>query len=115
MHLNILYAVDRLQVLHHLEGITIQTPNSESEKALMLALSKFNAVMENAFEELAPHKICAYIYELANDFNHFYHEVKILSEENEEKKKGYLALLMLTRDVLESCIHVLGFTSPERM
>lgn len=69
----------------------------------MLALSKFNAVMENAFEELAPHKICAYIYELANDFNHFYHEVKILSEENEEKKKGYLALLMLTRDVLESC------------
>ena len=98
-----------------LEGITIQTPNSESEKALMLALSKFNAVMENAFEELAPHKICAYIYELANDFNHFYHEVKILSEENEEKKKGYLALLMLTRDVLESCIHVLGCTSPERM
>ena len=52
---------------------------------------------------------------LDNDFNHFYHEVKILSEENEEKKKGYLALLMLTRDVLESCIHVLGFTSPERM
>lgn len=98
-----------------LEDISIQVPNGESEKALMLALSRFNAVMENAFEELAPHKICAYIYELANDFNHFYHEVKILSEENEEKKKGYLALLLLTRDVLESCIHVLGFTSPERM
>ncbi len=98
-----------------LQDVSIQVPNGESEKALMLALSRFNAVMENAFEELAPHKICAYIYELANDFNHFYHEVKILSEENEEKKKGYLALLMLTRDVLESCIHVLGFTSPERM
>ena len=98
-----------------LEDISIQVPNGESEKALMLALSRFNAVMENAFEELTPHKICAYIYELANDFNHFYHEVKILSEENEEKKKGYLALLLLTRDVLESCIHVLGFTSPERM
>ena len=98
-----------------LQDVSIQVPNGESEKALMLALSRFNAVMENAFEELAPHKICAYIYELANDFNHFYHEVKILSEENEEKKKGYLALLILTRDVLESCIHVLGFTSPERM
>lgn len=98
-----------------LEGISIQMPGGESEKSLMLALSRFNAVMENAFEELAPHKICAYIYELANDFNHFYHEVKILSEESEEKKKGYLALLMLTRDVLENCIHVLGFTSPERM
>ena len=98
-----------------LQDVSIQVPNGESEKALMLALSRFNAVMENAFEELAPHKICAYIHELANDFNHFYHEVKILSEENEEKKKGYLALLLLTRDVLESCIHVLGFTSPERM
>lgn len=98
-----------------LQDVSIQVPNGESEKALMLALSRFNEVMENAFEELAPHKICAYIYELANDFNHFYHEVKILSEENEEKKKGYLALLLLTRDVLESCIHVLGFTSPERM
>ena len=86
-----------------------------SEKALMLQLSKYNEVIENGFAETAPHKICQYIYELANDFNHFYHEVKILSEENEEKKKGYLALLMLTRDVLESCIHVLGFTSPERM
>ena len=81
----------------------------------MMVIGRFPAMVRNAYEELAPHKICAYIYELANDFNHFYHEVKILSEENEEKKKGYLALLMLTRDVLESCIHVLGFTSPERM
>ena len=98
-----------------LEQIRIHAPVSGSEKALMLAVSRFNAVMENAFEEIAPHKICSYIYELANEFNRFYHEVKILSEEDEERKKGYLALLMLTRDVLENCIHVLGFESPERM
>ena len=59
----------------------------------MLVLSRFNAMMENAYEEKAPHKICAYIYELANAFNGFYHETKILAEEDEEKKKGYLALL----------------------
>ena len=62
----------------------IRKPSGSSEKALMLVLSRFNSVMQNAFDELAPHKICAYIYDLANEFNHFYHETKILSEENEE-------------------------------
>ncbi len=81
----------------------------------MLALVKYNEMMENAYEELAPHKICAYIYDLANAFNHFYHETKILAEENEAKKQGYIALLILTKKVLESCIDVLGFEAPERM
>ena len=98
-----------------LEGITIQTPNSESEKALMLALSKFNAVMENAFEELAPHKICAYIYELANAFNSFYHDTKILSEEDQAVKDSYIGLITLTRRTLEICIGLLGIEAPERM
>ena len=64
--------------------------------------------MENAFEEKAPHKICAYIYELANEFNHFYHETKILSEQDEARKASYLALLDLVREVLETCIDLLG-------
>ena len=81
----------------------------------MLELVKYNEVMETAFEELAPHKICAYIYDLANAFNHFYHETKILSEENEAVKKSYIALLILAKEVLESCIDVLGFEAPERM
>ena len=98
-----------------LKDVRIHAPVTASEKALMLVVSRFNAVMENAFDEIAPHKICSYIYERANEFNRFYHEVKILSEEDEERKRGYLALLVLTRDVLESCIHVLGFESPERM
>ena len=85
------------------------------EKDLMMEISKFNAVMNNAFEELAPHKICAYIYDLANAFNRFYHETKILSEEDKEKQAGFIALLLLTCDVLNTCIDVLGFSSPERM
>lgn len=93
----------------------IGKPASESEKALMLELTKFNSVMENAFEEIAPHKICSYIYDLANMFNRFYHETKILSEENEEQKASWIQLLVLTRDVLERCIDVLGFSAPERM
>ena len=81
----------------------------------MLEVAKFNSVMEGAYEELAPHKICAYIYDLSNAFNRFYHETKILSEENEERKAGYIALLSITKRVLETCIDVLGFEAPERM
>ena len=97
------------------KGLKVNQQSGESEKALMLALVKYNEMMENAYEELAPHKICAYIYDLANAFNHFYHETKILAEENEAKKQGYIALLILTKKVLESCIDVLGFEAPERM
>lgn len=96
-------------------GELLRNAGSEAEKSLMLSLSGFNAMMETAYVETAPHKVCAYIYELANAFNRFYHETKIVTEENQEKKNSYLALLLLTRDVLETCIDVLGFSAPERM
>ena len=98
-----------------LDGLTIRPAENEYEKALMLQVLKFNDVFGAVYEETAPHKLCAYIYELANEFNKFYHETKILSEEDEEKKAGYIALLILTRRVLETCIDLLGFEAPERM
>ncbi len=88
---------------------------NDAEKSLMLELVTFNAMMESAYEETAPNKVCAYIYNLANAFNHFYHETKILTEEDPVKKEGWIALLVLTRDILETCIDVLGFKAPERM
>ena len=94
---------------------SIIAADSDNEKELMLALSRFNATIENAFLDTAPHKICAYIYELANAFNGFYHGTKILAEENEEVKKSYIALLVLTKEVLEKCIDMLGFSAPDRM
>ncbi len=93
----------------------IKAPVNDSEKQLMMALAKYNASVEAACDEYAPHKICAYIYDLANAFNHFYHETKILAEEDTSKKAGWIALLTLTRDVLETAIDLLGFSAPERM
>ena len=93
----------------------ILVPAGESENALMLALTGFNSMIQQAFEELAPHKICSFIYDLANDFNHFYHETKILSEEDADRKRSYIELLDLTREVLETSIDLLGFAAPERM
>lgn len=98
-----------------LDGLTIIPAVSCSEKALMLEAAKYNDVIETAYTELAPHKICAYIYDLANAFNKFYHETKILTEEDEVQKESYIGLLVLTKEVLESCIDVLGFEAPERM
>ena len=93
----------------------IPAAENDSQKTLELVLARFNGVLENAFDELAPHKVCAYIYELANAFNKFYHETKILGEEDEEKRAGLVAVLQLTKRVLETCIDVLGFEAPERM
>lgn len=93
----------------------IERPANEYEKALMLSLAQFNAVIEGAYEEIAPHKICAFIYELANTFNRFYHETKILTEEDEKQQASWIALLNLTKEVLETSIDLLGFSAPERM
>lgn len=95
--------------------LEILAPTGQAQKQMMMQLTGFNAMMESACEETAPHKVCAFIYDLANAFNHFYHETQILSEKDEAQKKSLIALLLLTRDVLEDCIHVLGFEAPEKM
>lgn len=119
----ILYTIVRIKSIlnkyaaegKELAGLRIAAAKSDGEKALMLEAAKYNDVMAASYEELAPHKICAYIYDLANAFNRFYHETKILAEEEEETKKSYLALLLLVKEILEACIDVLGFEAPERM
>ena len=119
----ILYTIVRIKsILNRYEQENKDTENgeileaaNESEKVLMLALTGFPAVVEGAFEEKAPHKVCSYIYELANAFNRFYHETKILSEEDERQKASWIQVLLLTRKVLETSIDLLGFSAPERM
>ena len=93
----------------------IEAPVNASHKALMKAVAGFNAEIMNAYEDCAPHKICAYIYDLSNAFNSFYHENHILTEENEELKKSFLALLELVGRILETCVDLLGFEVPDRM
>ena len=107
--------LSKYQEEHNICDLEIQDAQSEYEKALMLETAKFNDVMDTVYAEKAPHKLCAYIYDLANAFNKFYHDTKILSEENEKKKQGYIALLKLTKEVLEVCIDLLGFEAPKRM
>ncbi|MGN0506617.1 MAG: arginine--tRNA ligase [Lachnospiraceae bacterium] len=86
-----------------------------SEIDLMLTAAKFNDVIAHVYQEIAPHKLCQYIYDMANAFNSFYHENKIMSEENKEKQGEWIALITLVLRLLEICTDLLGFEAPERM
>ncbi len=97
------------------EAVMLCDPSGESEKSLMLTVSRFSDAIETAYRELAPYKICQYIYDLSNDLNHFYHETKIIDEEREEKQKGWIALLKLVKQFLECGIDLLGFSAPDKM
>ena len=97
------------------EDTKLLAPANESETGVYLTLSRFADMMETAYIELAPHKICQYIYEISNVFNGFYHDTKILAEQDKERKESYISLISLTKDILLSCIDLLGIECPERM
>lgn len=101
------------------EGIVltkkILEPFGDTERDLMLKLSKFNEVVELSFKDRAPNKICDYIYDLSNLFNKFYHDNRIIAEENLEKKMSWLNLITLTKNVLEAGLDLLGIEAPEKM
>ncbi len=97
------------------EQLPIQVPANPFAKDLMLAITKFGPAMESALKASAPNLICAYIYELAGAANKFYHETRILTEDDETLKAGYISLMGLTKQVLETCISILGFSAPDKM
>ncbi|MCR5669916.1 MAG: arginine--tRNA ligase [Butyrivibrio sp.] len=119
----ILYTIVRIKSIlkkYETEGglvkdAKLDDPDSPAMKDLMLGLTRFADAVEGAARDLAPNRICAYIYELSNSFNSFYHGTKILSETDENKKSSYIALLSTTLKVLETGIDLLGFSAPERM
>jgi arginyl-tRNA synthetase len=97
------------------ESLPIAEPANDYAKDLMLCISRFAPAMEAALSNSAPNLICAYIYELAGFANKFYHETPILKEADETLKAGYIALMGLTKRILETCIYLLGFSAPEKM
>ena len=97
------------------EHLPIQAPANSEAKDLMLSITKFGPTLETALANSAPNQICAYIYDLAGCVNKFYHETPILKEEDETVKAGHIALIGLAKNILETCIGLLGFSAPEKM
>ena len=115
----ILYTVVRIKSILNRYGawehLEMAPAANEWAQDLMLSITKFGPTLESALKTLSPNLICAYIYELSGAVNKFYHETRILTEENEELKAGYIALIGLAKRVLETCIDILGFAAPEKM
>ena len=118
----ILYTVVRIKSILRKAGADSEEiggkmldPCNDTERDLMLKLTKFNEAVESALVERAPNKICEYIYDLSNLFNKFYHENRIISEENAERKMSWLNLITLTKNVLEKALDLLGIEAPEKM
>ena len=97
------------------EALPIQEPANDYAKDLMLAITKFGPALEAALNTASPNLICAYIYELSGCVNKFYHETRILGEEDQNLKAGYISLIGLAKNILETCISILGFEAPEKM
>lgn len=119
----ILYTMVRIKSIlkkYEAEGGNVKeaklgNPENEAMKNLMLLLTRFADAIEGAAKDLAPNRVCGYIYDLSNAFNSFYHGTKILTEADADKKESYIALLAITLKILETSIDLLGFSAPERM
>ncbi len=97
------------------EHLPIAPAANPCAKELMLAITKFAPTLEAALRTSSPNLMCAYIYELAGCVNKFYHETRILGEEDKTLQQGYIALIGLAKNILEKCIFLLGFAAPEKM
>lgn len=95
--------------------ITADTPMTVSERKLMLGLTGFAEAIRHASDENAPHKVCSFIYEIADLFNSFYHENKVVTQENPILKDRWTELIKLVLAMLNDCVDLLGIRVPERM
>ncbi len=115
----LLYTIVRIKSILSRYGkdvpAVISPADNESAKALQLSLSQMPDQLQMAYRDSAPNVICAYAYELAGAVNKFYHETRILTEADEKKQAGYIALISLAKRSLEECIDLLGFSAPDRM
>lgn len=121
----ILYTIVRIKsILNKYKEVTgvdtiaaseILPATCESETSLMLELTKFGDTITAAFAENAPHRVCQYIYDLSNAFNKFYHENKIIANEDEKVRTSWIQLITLTCNILNTCIELLGIEAPDRM
>lgn len=93
-------------------GIVLSEP---AERALVLELLRFGAVLEDVAATLEPHRLCGYLFELAGSFTTFYERCPVLRAESDEVRRSRLALCDLTAEVLAKGLGLLGIEAPERM
>ena len=103
------------------QGLDINSPVpagtevNDKEAALIQLLADFDATVRQAGEDMSPSIIANYCYDLVKEYNQFYHDYSILSEENEGKKRLRLVLSANVAKIVRSGMNLLGIEMPERM
>lgn len=85
------------------------------EISVISTLQRYPSAVEHAAEKMDPSHLASYVFELAKEFNQFYHECPVLKEENNSKKNLRLEICRATADVLKKGMYLLGCAVPERM
>lgn len=98
--------VERATPLLNNEGL------EEGERALLRKLTEYVETVEKAMDELLPHYICTYLYELAQEFNRFYEKNRVIGDDRESVR---LWLVGMYADTLRSGLSLLGIHAPEKM
>ncbi|HEX7352215.1 arginine--tRNA ligase [Brachybacterium sp.] len=115
------YAVARIRSISRkaeAQGLTAAAAprvENEAERALALALLEFGPTLVSVGAEYEPHRLCAYLFSLAQAFTSFYEASPILKEVDEEVRSGRLALAQLTERVLVEGLDALGVNAPQQM
>ncbi len=86
-----------------------------AERALGLALLRLDAAVRATATDLAPHKLCGHLFELAQAFTSYYDACPVLKAPDEATRASRLALCLLTADALTLGLGLLGISAPERM
>jgi arginyl-tRNA synthetase len=84
----------------------------EGERSLARKISEYPETIQKAVDELMPHHVCTYLYELAQTFNRFYEHNRVVGDEREPLRSK---LVLLYADVLKDGLEMLGIAAPERM
>jgi len=114
------YTYARIQsVIRRAGGIdmsaTPQTTPNEKESTLIQKVADFPSVVKEAGRTYSPALIANYCYDLAKEYNQFYHDYSILKEEDEAKRTFRLLLSAVVARTLKSGVSLLGMEMPERM
>ena len=118
------YAAARIRSIFRAAGPDVDTADGEvrrivvhepGERALALAILQFGSVVTAVGDELEPHRLCGYLFDLAQAFSSFYEHCPVLKAEDAETRESRLGLCAVTLRVLVQGLDLLGVGSPDQM
>ena len=87
----------------------------KSEYEVIKNIAEFPIIIEEAYKHFKPHILANYLYNIASNFNQFYRDCPVISEENNELKNARLMIVKGTKIVIKNGLNLLGIDAPNEM